>query len=69
MGVKRNLSKLGLSMSFLAAVAYELTGANFLRTISLVVGIVSLSILISHVSDLKHIGRIRELTQHIRLIR
>lgn len=69
MWVRRNLSKLGLSMSFLAAVAYELTGANFLRAISVTVGIVSLSILISHVSDLKQIGRIREMTQQIRFMR
>lgn len=69
MWVKRNLTKIGLGMSFLTAIAYELTGSNSIRVISAAVGLISLSILISHISDLKQISRIRELVHHIRFLR
>ena len=69
MWVTKNLSKVGLLFSFLAATAYELTGIRSLKAISLVVGIVSLYMIISHISSAKYINKAKDILHYTRLMK
>ena len=69
MWVSKNLSKLGLLVSFISAIAYEMTGANFLKAISLSAGVFALSVIISHNSNTRYISRVREHLHYLRLLK
>lgn len=69
MGIFKDVAKLGLLVSFIAAVAYEFTGANSLKAFSLVTGILSLSILTSYLIQLKGISKARDVLVFLRLLK
>ena len=69
MGLFKDIGKIGLLVSFIAAVAYELTGANFLKAFSLVTGILSLVILSSYLTQLKQVSKARDVLVLLRLLK
>ena len=69
MGIFKNIGKLGILVSFVAAVAYELTGSDFMKAFSLVTGILSLVILSSYLSQLRHLGKARDVLHYFRLLK
>ncbi|MEM5805937.1 MAG: hypothetical protein QXM85_01945 [Candidatus Aenigmatarchaeota archaeon] len=60
---------MGILISFLAALAYEFTGANSLKVISIVTGLLSLIILSSYLSQTKGISKARDILVFLRLLK
>ena len=69
MGIFKDIGKIGLIVSFLAALAYELTGTNSLKAISIVLGILSLSILASYLAQAKGMSKVRDILQYFKLLK
>ena len=69
MGMFKDIAKLGILVSFIAAVAYELTGASSLKVVSLVTGALSLSILTSYLIQLRGMGKARDILVFLRLLK
>ena len=69
MGIFKGIGKIGIIVSFIAALAYELTGASFLKAISIVTGALSLVILSSYLTQIKGISKARDVLVFLRLLR
>lgn len=69
MGIFKDIGKIGLIVSFIAAVAYELTGTNSLKAFSIVTGILSLVILSSYLAQVKGISKARDILVFLRLLK
>ena len=69
MWIFKDIGKIGLLISFIAAVAYELTGTNSLKVISIVTGILSLSILTPYLIQLKNMNKARDVLVFLRLLK
>ncbi len=69
MGLFKNLSKLGLVVSFVTAIAYEFTGSNMLKAISLIAGTLSLAMLVPYIHSIRHIAGTREVLRYFRLLK
>ncbi len=69
MGMFKDIAKLGILVSFIAAVAYELTGASSLKIVSIVTGILSLVILSSYLAQIKGISKARDILVFLRLLK
>ena len=69
MGIFKDIGKIGLIVSFIAAVAYELTGTNSLKAFSIVTGILSLVILSSYLAQVKGISKARDILVFLRFLK
>lgn len=69
MGIFKDIGKMGLLVSFIAALAYELTGVNSLKALSLATGILSLVILSSYLAQIKGLSRARDILVFLRLLK
>ena len=69
MGLFKDIGKIGLLVSFIAAVAYELTGASSLKVFSIVTGVLSLVILSSYLAQVKGISKARDVLQYFKLLK
>ena len=69
MGIFKDIGKIGLIVSFITAVAYELTGSNSFKAISIVTGILSLVILSSYLAQVKGISKARDVLQYFKLLK
>ncbi|MBI1978551.1 MAG: hypothetical protein HYS62_00645 [Candidatus Aenigmarchaeota archaeon] len=69
MGIFKDIGKMGILISFFAAVAYELTGASSLKAISIVTGILALTILTSYLAQARGIGKARDILVFLRLLK
>ena len=69
MGIFKDIGKAGILFSFLAAVAYELTGASSLKVLSIVFGVLSLVILSSYLTQIKGISKARDILVFLRLLK
>jgi len=69
MGIFKDVGKIGLLVSFIAAVAYELTGASSLKAFSIVTGVLSLVILSSYLAQIKGISKARDTLVFLRLLK
>jgi len=69
MGIFKDIGKIGLLVSFLSAVAYELTGASSLKAVSIVTGVLSLAILSSYLAQIKGISKARDILVFLRLLK
>ena len=69
MGIFKDVGKMGLIVSFIAAVAYELTGASSLKAFSIVTGILSLVILSSYLTQVKGMSKARDILVFLRLLK
>lgn len=69
MGIFKNIGKLGIVVSFLAAVGYEVTGYTSLKVFSLITGMLSLSILTSYLLQLKGLNTTRDVLVFLRLLK
>lgn len=69
MGIFKDIGKMGLILSFLSAGAYELTGANSLKAISIVIGFLSLVIITSYLTQIKGMSKARDVFTYLRLLK
>jgi len=69
MGIFKDIGKVGLIVSFIAAVAYELTGASSLKAFSILIGILSLVILSSYLTQIKGMSKGRDILVFLRLLK
>ena len=69
MGIFKDIGKFGILISFLAAVAYELTGASSLKVLSIVFGVLSLVILSSYLTQIKGMHKARDVLVFLRLLK
>lgn len=69
MGLFKNIGKTGILISFIAAVAYDITGVGFLKTVSLVTGILSVTILASYLTQFGHWSREKDVLHYFRFLK
>ena len=69
MGIFKDIGKIGILVSFIAGATYELTGANSLKAVSLVTGLLSLVILSSYLTQIKGISKGRDVLVFLRLLK
>ena len=69
MGIFKDIGKIGLLVSFIAAVAYELTGASSLKAVSIITGVLSLVILSSYLAQIKGVSKARDILVFLRLLK
>lgn len=69
MGLFKSVSKLGLFVSFATAIAYEITGSNILKAVSLATGTLSLAIIISYIQSIRQVGGARDMLRYFRLLK
>lgn len=69
MGIFKDIGKVGLIVSFISAIAYELTGASSLKAFSIVVGVLSLVILSSYLTQVKGMSKARDILVFLRLLK
>ena len=69
MGIFKDVGKMGLIVSFIAAVAYELTGSSSLKAFSIVTGVLSLVILSSYLTQIKGMSKARDILVFLRLLK
>lgn len=65
----KNIGKMGLLISFVSAVAYELTGNSSIRAFSLATALLSLIILSSYLIQIKNIGKTKDVVGFLRLLK
>jgi hypothetical protein len=69
MGIFKDIGKMGILISFFAAVAYELTGATSLKAVSIITGILALTILSSYLTQINGMSRARDMLTFLRLLK
>jgi hypothetical protein len=69
MGIFKDIGKIGILVSFLAALAYELTGTSSLKVISIITGALSLAILSSYLAQIKGMSKARDILVFLRLLK
>ncbi len=69
MVIFKDIGKIGLLVSFIAAVAHELTGASSLKAVSIITGILSLVILSSYLTQIKGMSKARDVLVFLRLLK
>ena len=69
MGLFTDLGKIGIVISFFAALFYEITGAAIWKAISIITAAISIVVLSSYLSEVRYLSKARDVLQYLKLLK
>lgn len=69
MGLFTDLGKIGIVISFFAALVYELTGATFWKAISIIIAAISVVLLSSYLAQVRYLSKARDVLIYLKLLK